>query len=63
MNRLLTFTILFVILVPYLMIRFVRHPLTCIKNMRDDWRMINGDWYDYTPTHSETKEKKTKRQG
>lgn len=57
-NRLLTFTILFVILVPYLMIKFVRHPLACLKSMRDDWRMVNGD---YTSTYSETEEKETKR--
>lgn len=57
-NRLLTFTILFVIMVPYLMYKFVKHPLVCLKGMRDDWRMVNGD---YTSTYSETEEKETKR--
>ena len=56
--RVLTFAYFFVIMVSYMMIKFTLHPLACIKAMRDDWRMINGN---YPYTYTETKEKKTKR--
>ena len=56
--RVLTFAYFFVIMVSYMMIKFTLHPLACIKAMRDNWRMVNGD---YKSTHSKTEEKETKR--
>ena len=63
MRTLLTFIALSVILVPYMLYKFVCNPIGCIKQMIADWKFINGDWYDNPPAHSKTKEKKTKRQG
>jgi hypothetical protein len=56
----LTILLVLVIMSPYLLYKFVRSPIGSIKSLRDDWKMINGDWfYDYTSTHTEKKSKET----
>ena len=61
MKTLLTILVVLVILVPYMLFKFVCNPIGSVKQMWLDWKMINGDWNDYSPAHTKTKEKKTKR--
>jgi hypothetical protein len=60
MKTTLTIIAIFVILSPYLMFKFVCNPIGCIKQMRANWKLVNGDFYDYPSLYAE-EEKETKR--
>jgi hypothetical protein len=61
MKTILTIIAVFVILSPYLMFKFVCNPIGCIKQMRANWKLVNGDFYDYPSIYAEEEEKETKR--
>jgi hypothetical protein len=61
MKTTLTIIAVFVILTPYLIFKFVCNPIGCIKQMRANWKLVNGDFYDYPSSYTEEEEKETKR--
>jgi len=60
-KKCLTLLPLSVILISYLLFKFISRPIPCCKLMKQHWDMVNhGIDYDNTPTHTEAQEKETK---
>lgn len=45
-KTILTLIVILVILSPYLLFKFICNPIGCIKQMRADWKLVNGDFDD-----------------